>query len=120
MKLLIAVGSAELAACFADCGSKYDVHICRTGAEALAFLETLQPELLLLDLSLPVIDGLTLLRKSDHRPGGIIGLTTLVSADVLEEAAEAGVHQLIRIPCPFRYILKHLDTLAENAPSPEA
>lgn len=120
MKLLIAVGSVELADCFADCGTKYDVHICRAGPEALAFLETLRPELLLLDLSLPVIDGLTLLRKSEYRPGGIIGLTTLVSADALEAAADAGVHQLIRIPCPLPYILKHLDALAENAPSPEA
>lgn len=120
MKLLIAVRSAVMADLLASSLPAYDVHICSTGTEALTMLEALQPESLLLELSLPVMDGLTLLRKSRHQPAHILALTTLATAAVLQEAADAGVQDIILIPCTVKQIAKQLDALTENAPSPDA
>ena len=120
MKLLIAVKSEIIADSLASALSMYDVHTCDTGTDALALLETLQPEILLLDLSLPVIDGVTLLRRSCYKPMYILALTNLVTPAVLEAAADVGVQDMILIPCAIRHITEHLNALIENAPSTES
>jgi len=117
LKLLIAVKSEIIADSLATALSMYDIHICATGPDALAMLETLQPDTLILDLSLPVIDGLTLLRKSHYKPKHILALTSFVNSAVLQAAADAGVQSLVLIPCTIRYIVQQLDTITENAPS---
>lgn len=120
MKLLIAVKSEIIADSLASALSMYDIHICDTGPDALAVLETLQPEMLLLDLSLPVIDGLTLLRRSHYKPKYILALTNLATPAVLQAAANVGVQGLILIPCTIRHIIEHLNALIEKAPSTES
>lgn len=120
MKLLIAVTSAVIADRLVSSLSRYDIHTCNTGADALAILETLQPEILLLDLSLPVIDGLTLLRRSRYKPMHILALTNLATPSILMDAAAAGVQDIILIPCTTRHILEHLDALTEKAPTAES
>lgn len=117
MKLLIAVKSEIIADSLASALSMYDIHICDTGPDTLAMLETLQPDILLLDLSLPIMDGLTLLRRSCYRPRYILALTNLVNQYVLKEAAAVGVQDMILIPCTIRHIIKHLNALIEKAPS---
>lgn len=120
MKLLIAVKSEIIADSLASALSMYDIHICDTGPDALAMLETLQPDILLLDLSLPIMDGLTLLRRSCYKPMYILALTNLATPAVLQAAADAGVQDMILIPCTIRHILEHLDALIEKAPSAES
>ena len=97
----------------------YDIHICDTGTDALAMLETHRPDALILDLTLPIIDGLTVLRKSGFWPRIILALTNLASQAVLQATADAGVQDVILIPCTIRHIIEHLDTLIEKAPSTE-
>ena len=120
MKLLIAVKSEIIADSLASALSMYDIHMCNTGPDALAVLETLQPEMLLLDLSLPVMDGLTLLRRSRYKPKYILALANLATPAVLQAAADAGVQDMILIPCTIRHIIEHLNALIEKAPSTEA
>lgn len=120
MKLLIAVKSEILAEALASVLSMCDIHICDTGPDALAMLESLQPDILILELSLPVIDGLTLLRKSHYKPKHILALTSFVNSAVLQAAADVGVQGLVLIPCTIRYIVEQLDTITENAPSAES
>lgn len=120
MKLLIAIGSKVIADYLTDCLPQYDIHICNSGPDALAMLETLQPDILLLELSLPVIDGLTILQQSRYKPRHILALTNLATVDVLEAAADAGVQSIILIPCTIPYIIKQLDALIEKAPSAES
>lgn len=119
MKLLIAVKSEIIADSLASVLSMYHIHICNTGPDALAMLETHRPDALILDLTLPVIDGLTVLRKSCFRPRIILALTNLVNTAVLQAAADAGVQDMILIPCTIRHILEHLNALTEKAPSGE-
>ena len=117
LKLLIAVKSGNMADDLLAALSKYEIHICATGADALAMLETLRPEILLLDLSLPVIDGLTLLRSIHYRPKYILALTNVATPVVLQAAADAGVQDMIFLPCTVRHIIKHLNALIGKAPS---
>lgn len=117
MKLLIAVKSEIIADSLASSLSMYDIHFGDTGPDALAMLEALQPEILLLDLSLPIMDGLTLLRRSHYKPRHILALTNLATPAVLQAAADAGVQDMILIPCTIRHIIEHLNTLIEKAPS---
>ena len=120
MKLLIAVKSEIIAESLISSLSQYDIHTCNTGTDALTMLETLQPEMLLLDLSLPDMDGLTLLRRSNHKPKYILALTDLATPAALQAAADAGVQSMILIPCAIRLIAQKLNALTEKAPSAES
>ena len=120
MKLLIAVKSDIIADSLASALSMYDIHICDTGPDALAMLEKYRPDALILDLTLPVMDGLTVLRKTSFRPHSILALTNLATPAVLQAAAAAGVQDMILIPCTIRHIIEHLNALIEKAPSTES
>lgn len=119
MKLLIAVKSQTLSDLLASSLSMYDIHTCDTGMDALTTLETYRPDALILDLMLPVINGLTVLLKSRHKPQVILALTNLATQTVLQAAADAGVQDIILIPCAARHIIAHLNALIEKAPSAE-
>lgn len=118
-KLLIATHLESTCTALARTLSQYEVHICSTGTDALTMLETLQPDILILDLMLPEIDGITVLRQSGYKPPIILALTNLASTSVLQAAVAAGAQDVLLIPCTIQHITKHLYTLIEEAPSPE-
>ena len=120
MKLLIAVRSEVVTNALKASLSMHDIHTCKTGADALAMLETLQPEILIFDYSPPGMDGSTLLRRSRHKPKYILALTNLVTPTVLQAAADAGVQCIVLIPCTIRHITERLNTLIEKAPTAES
>lgn len=119
MKLLIAIKSKIIIDSLIAVLPIHDIHICSTGTDALAMLETLRPEILLLELSLPGMDGLTLLQKSHYKPKYILALTNLATPVVVQAAVDAGVQDMILIPCTIRCITEHLNALIEKAPSAE-
>ncbi len=120
MKLLIAVSSEVISDLLASSLSMHDVHTCDTGTDALAMLEAHCPDALILDLTLPVIDGLTVLRKTGFRPHSILALTNLVTPAVLQAAADTGVQDMILLPCTIEHIIARLNALTEKAPSTES
>lgn len=120
LKLLIAVKSEIITDLLVSSLSMHDVHTCDTGTDTLAMLETHQPDALILDLTLPVMDGLTVLRKTSFRPRVILALTNLATPAVLQAAADVGVQCIILIPCTIRHIIEHLNTLIEKVPSTES
>lgn len=119
LKLLIAVNSEIITDLLVSSLSMHDVHTCHTGTAALAMLEAHRPDALILDLTLSNIDGLTVLRKSGFKPNIILALTNLATPAVIQAAAEAGVQDMILIPCTIRYMVKHLNALIEKASSAE-
>ena len=120
LKLLIAVKSEIITELLVSSLSMHDVHICDTGTDALAMLETHHPDALILDLTLPIIDGLTVLQKTGFRPHSILALTDLATPVILQAAADAGVQDMILIPCTIRHIIERLNALIEKAPSTES
>lgn len=119
MKLLIAVKSEIIADAIAASLSMHEVHTCNTGTDALAMLEAHRPDALILDLILPGTDGLTVLQKTGFRPHRILALTTLVTPAVLQAAADAGVQNILILPCTVPHIIAQLNALTEKAPSTE-
>ena len=120
MKLLIAVRSEMIAGLLSSALSEYDIHICDTSDETISILNTLQPELLILDLRLRGTDGITVLQKSRHKPRFILAFTDLVTESIFEAAIDVGIQDVLLIPCTIRHIIEHLDGLIEKAPSPES
>lgn len=118
--LLIAIKSDIIRTALVKKLSSYKIHICNTGTEALEMLELLHPDILIIDLTLPDIDGLTVLQKTRYRPSVILALTNFVSDTVMQAAAAAGIQDILLIPCTIQHIISHLDVLTEKVPSPEA
>lgn len=118
-KLLVAVKSESLRAALAEALTQHEVHSCHTGADALALLESLWPDILMVELSLHVITGLTVLQETRYKPPVILALTNLVTESVLQAAANAGVQDMILLPCTVQNIVRHLETLIQRPPAPE-
>jgi polar amino acid transport system substrate-binding protein len=77
-----------------------DVLLAGNGAEALAMLEDRRADLVLMDVQMPVMDGLTATRRI--RAGGrripVVGLTAHALAEQVEECRQAGMDEVIAKP----------------------
>ncbi|MCO5165688.1 MAG: response regulator [Planctomycetes bacterium] len=73
------------------------------GPEALSKCRDLRPDLVLMDLSLPGIDGWEVTRRLRADPGTrglkVLALTAHAQVDALERARGAGVDGVITKPC---------------------
>lgn len=74
----------------------------KNGAEALLFLETTEPEIILLDISLPDIDGLQLCDKirEKNKYSKILGLTSANDASIITQLLHRGANG---------YLLKNME-----------
>ena len=81
--------------------SEYEVLSAQDGSKAMALLKECRPDLLILDLEVPMIDGLTLLQRlthDDHRPAVLV-LARLLSDYTVDALSRMGVGYLMRKPC---------------------
>lgn len=64
------------------------------GVNAIATLENVKPDLIITDVNMPEMDGITLVRELRGRPGfpriPILILTTVQDADMKEKGRQAG------------------------------
>lgn len=81
--------------------AKYDVQVAHDGKDALAKAEALHPDLILLDLRMPVLDGVGFLKEYDlvhkHPDVKVIVFSNYDMQDEIDEAYRLGAE---------RYILK--------------
>src|SRR5260370_6033122 len=72
----------------------YDVCVAEDGMEALGLLETFQPNLILMDIQLPSIDGTEIVRLIRSEPGNsgifIVALTAHRDEEWRQRALDAG------------------------------
>ena len=70
----------------------YEVLTAATAAEGLATFETARPQLVILDIKMPGMDGLEVARCiSDERLSAVLILTAFSQRDLIEQARDAGV-----------------------------
>lgn len=89
-----------------------------TGAQALSLVEELRPDLVLLDIYLPDMSGLEVMRRlrgadTEHEPVDVIAITSAKDAKILRGAMQQGViHYLVK-PFSFSTFRDRLEGYAE-------
>ena len=121
-KLLIADCSEDYrTALAAALTSQYQVLCCRSGTEALELLQREHPDIFILDLMLPELDGLTLLERICAK--GIcpivLTVTSLLSEYVYSCAQRLGIAYLVRKPCEIDAIVSRVQDLSLRLKAPE-
>jgi DNA-binding NtrC family response regulator len=83
--------------------SGYDVRTAASGDEALAVCAEAEPQVILLDLQMPGLSGLDVLKTLQERraPGEVVMLTGHGSIDTAIEAIRIGAFDYISKPCPL-------------------
>jgi two-component system cell cycle response regulator DivK len=101
------------------CG--YDVIQASNGIEALERAFEHQPDIILMDLSLPVMDGWEATRrlKANHRTASIpvVALTGHALAGIFEGAQQAGCDAFVTKPCLPEDLVKEIKRVLAEAPS---
>ena len=97
--------------------SQPDIELTRpagTGLEVLEFSQTEQPDVLLLDIIMPHLDGLGALKELMQRPQypRVIMLTALRSDDVIARALELGASYYVVKPAEPSQLLEHIRSVA--------
>jgi CheY-like chemotaxis protein len=96
----------------------YEVRSATNGREALSVMTTFEPELLLLDLQLPDLDGLSLIAKikadASMRDVPIIAVTAYAMLGDEERARAAGVDDYLTKPIDKQLFRKRVSEQLER------
>jgi len=102
----------------------YDVAEACDGAEAIGVILNMQPDLVLLDLAMPHMDGMSMLRELRSRLGGtdakmprIVVLTAWGSPAVEEEAFLCGVRDFVAKPLSPRALRAVVERVLRQPPA---
>lgn len=97
------------------------LHEARNGTEALAIFARERPGIVLLDVNMPITDGLETLKKLRAIDPGcvVIMLTSLTTRHTVESALEAGANNYLRKDTPKEEIAKALQAAIDECRKPE-
>ncbi len=99
----------------------YQVQIANTGADALDLFRTALPDIVLLDISMPGMRGIDVLRqiKAINATCGVIMLSAYGDDETIQEAMDMGAFCYIQKPMELTDLNARLEelrqTLTENA-----
>lgn len=97
----------------------FQVITCARGDEVPTLLASERPELLILELSLPGLDGISLLEQLPQRPPVLV-VTDLINDYVYRALVRLGVEYAIRKPCPVQSVADRALDLVWQVRSPQA
>ncbi|MBN2119050.1 MAG: response regulator [Anaerolineales bacterium] len=96
-------------------GESYDLQLAKDGFQALQMLARLQPDLILLDIMMPGMDGFEVCRRIRSTPQlaevPIIVLTALDDRDSLLRAIESGADDFLTKPADRRELMARVRTI---------
>ena len=119
LKLLITEGNEELRLAIAEqLQSEYVLMLCGNGEQAKAALADFAPDLWILDLMLPLVDGITLLQEAEKlgiKPVTLVTLTH-VSDYIVGALHKYGVAYAMSKPCRADALAGQLRELASTVP----
>ena len=90
---------------------KYIVHTCKSSDELTVLLDTYHPCVLIISLFLHGSDGIAALNSCKYKPSIVLALTYVISQSIMNDARNAGIQELILLPCTIKHILNRLDIL---------
>ena len=101
-------------------GGGYEVIEARTGVDAVATASREVPDLVLMDIQLPGMDGLEATRRIKAQPAlariPIIAVTSYALAGDDRKAADAGCDDYVTKPFSPRALLAKVRTILDGAP----
>lgn len=96
----------------------YDVTVAVNGEEGVAFATSAQPDLILMDLSLPIIDGWEATRRIKADPATaripVIALTAHAMVEEREKAMAAGCDDFDIKPIDFPRLMEKIKALLQR------
>ena len=122
LKLLIADGTEEFRLALAEqLAGSFVIRCCHQGKQALEMIGSFRPDVLVLDLMMPELDGISLLQQLAERNAMPVVLATsrFTNDYVLEAATRYGVAYLMSKPCDIRATaarVRDLSTRMKPAP----
>ena len=100
----------------------YEVAIARDGEQALEAVAAERPALILMDLSLPVLDGWSAARRLKEAPATrdipIIALSAHAMAGEREKALESGCDDFDTKPIEFKRLLEKIEARIGRGQAP--
>lgn len=117
--LLIATGSAVLAQTLSQEMSQcFDITVCQDGHQALQLLCDMRPDAAVLDLMLPQMDGVSVLRVA--RDAGVqstvIAVSAYISDYVMNILECLQVRMVLRLPCDTQFLVRSIVDAANWTP----
>ncbi len=96
------------------------LHEARNGTDAIAIFERERPAIVLLDVNMPITDGLETLKKLRAIDPAcmIVMLTSLTTRHTVESALEAGANNYLRKDTPKEEIAKALQAAIDDCVTP--
>ncbi len=97
----------------------YEVRIAGNGVEGLAILKASPVDLVILDLAMPVMDGLTMLRQLRAGPSfattPVIMLTASGDDNMLQEIEQVTIQGYLTKPSSSRVVLAKIQQVLQGA-----
>ena len=102
-------------------GGEFEIQTCCDGDRTLDLIRTFQPEILVLDVMLPGVDGLSLLRglRASGIGTKVIALSRVVHDYAVAQLMEQGVCCVLTKPCAMRLLFTHIRQLAFRIEHPD-
>lgn len=118
-RIVIAMGSDDFSIALENqLNTAYSVIRCFDGLTATALLEAMTPDLLLIDLSLPIADGITVLQDArSNLPPVVLGTTTFDGAQLRQMLESVKLDRVFKIPCDVQTIVAAIDELTRLIPA---
>jgi len=84
----------------------YTVHVAHSGKQALEELKKINPQIVLLDIKMPDMDGVQALKeiKLQHPRVKVIMVTAIETRDKIEECLRLGADNYITKPLSLEYL----------------
>lgn len=130
LKLLIADAGEEFRLALAEqTRGSYRVRICQEGRETLQTVLSFKPDLMVLDMMLPGMDGISILEAAAEEGiyPTVLAITKYSSDYLVESAQRLNVGYLMMKPCDvgitaarLQDMTRHLDTSGRACPDPRA
>lgn len=121
LKLLIADAGEEFRLAMTEqLQGTYILRVCQEGKEALEMIRTFQPDILLLDLLLPGLDGITLLQRvaEEGLHPMVLATTRFLNGYVMEALERLNVGYVMVKPCDIKATASRIQDLTEHITPP--
>jgi CheY-like chemotaxis protein len=92
----------------------YRIYVARDGLEAIAFAKEYQPDLILMDIQMPVMNGLDAIKQIRLEPNfgntPIIALTALAMESDRQKCLDSGANEYITKPVRLQVLSQKIQT----------